>query len=142
MSSFLTLPRHSIKCLINGYYISYYGVQESTLCWIESFFSQRKQSVLDGTQSTEADVLCRKVLSSDPYFSWPLLMTCQSPQITQMPDCLLTIAFSIDMSRQVIVFPLIFYLGDLVPLKFNFGGHCKFWGSHFFLLKSITMYLS
>ena len=38
--------------------LNYYGVRESTLCWIESFLSQRKQSVfLDGTQSTEADVL-------------------------------------------------------------------------------------
>ena len=70
--------------------LNYYGVRESTLCWIESFLSQRKQSVLlDGTQSTEPDVLSGepqgKVLG--PYFFWPILMTCQSPQITQMPDC-------------------------------------------------------
>ena len=43
---------------------------------------------------------CHKALSSGPYFSWPLLMTCQSPQITQMPDCLLTTAFSVDKSSQ------------------------------------------
>ena len=31
--------------------------EDSILCWIESFLSQRKQSVLlDGTESTEADV--------------------------------------------------------------------------------------
>ena len=43
---------------------------------------------------------CRQALSSGHYFSWPLLMTCQRHQSTQMPDCLLTTDFSIDMSRQ------------------------------------------
>ena len=49
------VPHHRLLHKLN-----YYGVRESTLCWIESFLSQRKQSVLlDGTQSTEADVLSR-----------------------------------------------------------------------------------
>ena len=40
------------------YKLHYYGIGESTLRWIESFLSQRKQSVLlDGTRSSEADVL-------------------------------------------------------------------------------------
>ena len=38
--------------------LDYYGMRNSTLRWIESFLSHRKQSVLlDGTRSTEADVL-------------------------------------------------------------------------------------
>ena len=38
--------------------LDYYGVRNSTLHWIESFLHQRKQSVLlDGTKSSEADVL-------------------------------------------------------------------------------------
>ena len=53
--AFDKVPHH---CLLHK--LNYYGVRESTLCWIESFLSQRKQSVLsDGTQSTEADVLSR-----------------------------------------------------------------------------------
>ena len=51
--AFDKVPHHRLLHKLN-----YYGVRESTLCWIESFLSQRKQSVLlDGTQSTEADVL-------------------------------------------------------------------------------------
>ena len=97
--SFNKVPHHRLLHKLN-----YYGVRESTLCWMESFLSQRKQSVLfDSTQSTEADYClgCSKPQSSGPYFSRPLLMNCQSPQNTQMPDYLLTTAFSIDMSRQV-----------------------------------------
>ena len=38
--------------------LHFYGVRQSTLRWIESFLSKRKQSVLlDGTRSSEADVL-------------------------------------------------------------------------------------
>ena len=38
--------------------LDYYGVRNSTLCWIESFLHHRKQSVLlDGTKSSEAEVL-------------------------------------------------------------------------------------
>ena len=38
--------------------LDYYGVRNSTLCWIESFLHHRKQSVLfDGTKSSEADIL-------------------------------------------------------------------------------------
>ena len=38
--------------------LDHYGVRNSTLRWIESYLSHRKQSVLlDGTRSTEADVL-------------------------------------------------------------------------------------
>ena len=51
--AFDKVPHHRLLHKLN-----YYGVRESTLCWIESLLSQRKQSVLlDGTQSTEADVL-------------------------------------------------------------------------------------
>ena len=38
--------------------LDYYGVRNSTLCWIESFLHHRKQLVLlNGTKSSEADVL-------------------------------------------------------------------------------------
>ena len=38
--------------------LNYYGFQESTLHWIQPFLSHRKQPVLlDGSKSTEADVL-------------------------------------------------------------------------------------
>ena len=38
--------------------LDYYGVRNSTLCWIESYLHHRKQSVLlDGTKSSEANVL-------------------------------------------------------------------------------------
>ena len=38
--------------------LDYYGVRNSTLCWIESFLHNRKQLVLlDGTKSSEADIL-------------------------------------------------------------------------------------
>ena len=51
--AFDKVPHHRLLHKLN-----YYGVQDSTLRWIESFLSQRKQSVLlDGTKSTEADVL-------------------------------------------------------------------------------------
>ena len=51
--AFAKVPHHRLLHKLN-----YYGVRESNLCWIESFLNQRKQSVLlDGTQSTEADVL-------------------------------------------------------------------------------------
>ena len=44
------------QCLLHK--IDHYGVCNSTLCWIESFLHHRKQSVLlDGTKSSEADVL-------------------------------------------------------------------------------------
>ena len=33
---------------------------------------------------------CHKALSLGHYFSWPLLMTCQSPQNIQITNCLLT----------------------------------------------------
>ena len=53
VKSFNKMPHHRLL-----YKLNYYGVQDSTLRWIESFLSQRKQSVwLDGTKSTEADVL-------------------------------------------------------------------------------------
>ena len=51
--AFKKVPHHRLLHKLN-----YYGVRELTLCWVESFLSQRKQSVLfDGTQSTEANVL-------------------------------------------------------------------------------------
>ena len=38
--------------------LHFYSVRQSTLSWIESFLSKRKQSVLlDGTRSSEADIL-------------------------------------------------------------------------------------
>ena len=38
--------------------LDYYGVRNSTLCWIESFLHHRKQSgLLDGTKSSEANIL-------------------------------------------------------------------------------------
>ena len=46
--AFDKIPHHRLLHKLN-----YYGFRVSTLCWIESFLSQRKQSVLlDGTQST------------------------------------------------------------------------------------------
>ena len=51
--AFNKVPHHHLL-----HKLDFYSVGESTLCWIESFLSQRKQSVLlEGTRSTEADVL-------------------------------------------------------------------------------------
>ena len=51
--AFDKVPHHRLLHKLN-----YYGVQDSTLRWMESFLCQRKQSVsLDVTKSSEADVL-------------------------------------------------------------------------------------
>jgi hypothetical protein len=60
MSYYFTLPRLLIKPLIAGFYISskFYGVDGTTLAWISSFLSSRKQLVLlDGVKSSEKGVL-------------------------------------------------------------------------------------
>ena len=95
-------PHHHLLHKLN-----FYGVRESTLCWIESFLSRKGSNLscwmvgLPNLQKQMYCLGCSNARSSGPYFSWPLLITRQSPQNTQMPDYLLTIAFSIDMSRQV-----------------------------------------
>ena len=97
--AFDKVPHHGLL-----HKLDFCGVREFTLRWIESFLRQRKKSVLlEGTKSTEADVLSGVPQGTvlDPYFSWPLLTTCQSPQNTQMPDYLLTTACSTDMLHQV-----------------------------------------
>ena len=53
--------------------LSYYGVQDKTLTWIESFLSNRKQEVLlEGLHSTPAPVSGQKSVLLLTFFPYPL----------------------------------------------------------------------
>ena len=97
----LTYSHHRLLHKLN-----YYGVGESffsslsskgsnLFCWMVPNVQKQMYCLKARKSRDQRTVPCGSLLS------WPLLMTCQSPKITQMPDCLLTTAFSIDMLRQV-----------------------------------------
>ena len=106
----LTLNRKGF--IINTRYTCYIGhiscIYYVYTCYIHRLNTRKQSVLLDGTKSTEADVLSGVPQGTvlGPFSSWHLSTTYQSLQNTQMPDCLRTTASSTDISRQAKTKPM------------------------------------